>query len=47
MLEKTHREEIIGAYLARLWGQDSARISPKHSRYSKADLLSEMVGEFP
>lgn len=46
MLEKTHREEIIGAYLARLWGQDSALITQALA-LSKADLLSEMVGEFP
>lgn len=46
MLEKTHREEIIGAYLARLWGQDSAPITQALA-LSKADLLSEMVGEFP
>lgn len=46
MLEKTHREEIIGAYLARLYGQDSALITQALA-LSKADLLSEMVGEFP
>ena len=46
MLDKTHREEIIGAYLARLWGQDSALITQALA-LSKADLLSEMVGEFP
>lgn len=46
MLEKTHREEIIGAYLALLWGQDSALITQALA-LSKADLLSEMVGEFP
>ena len=46
MLDKTHREEIIGAYLARLYGQDSALITQALA-LSKADLLSEMVGEFP
>ena len=46
MLEKTHREEIIGAYLARLWEQDSTPITQALA-LSKADLLSEMVGEFP
>ena len=46
MLDKTNREEIIGAYLARLWGQDSALITQALA-YAKADLLSEMVGEFP
>ena len=46
MLDKTNREEIIGAYLARLWGLDSAIIT-KALAYAKADLLSEMVGEFP
>lgn len=46
MLDKTNREEIIGAYLARLWGQDSALITQALA-LSKADLLSEMVGEFP
>lgn len=46
MLEKTNREEIIGAYLARLYGQDSALITQALA-LSKADLLSEMVGEFP
>lgn len=46
MLDKTNREEIIGAYLARLYGQDSALITQALA-LSKADLLSEMVGEFP
>ena len=46
MLDKTNREEIIGAYLARLYEQDSQQITQAIA-YSKADLLSEMVGEFP
>ena len=46
MLDKTNREEIIGAYLARLYGLDSAIITQALA-YAKADLLSEMVGEFP
>lgn len=46
MLDKVGREERVGAYLARLWGQDSALITQALA-YAKADLLSEMVGEFP
>lgn len=46
MLDKVGREERVGAYLARLWGQDSALITQALA-LSKADLLSEMVGEFP
>ena len=46
MLDKVGREERVGAYLARLWGQDSGLITQALA-YAKVDLLSEMVGEFP
>ncbi len=46
LLDKTKREEDIGAYLAQKYNIDSALIVSALN-LSKADLLSEMVGEFP
>ena len=49
MLDKTKREQDIGAYLCEKYGLDSsAREVVKEALWiSKAYLLSEMVGEFP
>lgn len=49
MLDKTNRERTIGAYLAKAFGQNPAEAETIDTAiaYSKADLLSEMVGEFP
>lgn len=49
MLDKTTRERQIGAYLAKIFGENPANTKTidEAIAYSKADLLSEMVGEFP